>query len=275
MTTTAPTGTSPWTAARSASASASVMALVITSASSTAENVVVGSRDNERRRRTLSRRLSTLGRCWGRPAGEQKGLRGEADGQCPAGHQQEGGGVSRVVVWTLAALMLVSAACASAAPHHPAAPVPSSRDDSFGSPPISTDPPPTTAGDTAAADQPMAPPPAVFDGPPAAVVAPPAQLQRQFANVTLAGGTWAVVVGINDYPGSSHDLRYSDADADDTVAALRSLGVSGDHIVSLRDGGAPAATISRAADWLVAHSGPDAVAVFFYAGHVRKLSSQT
>src|SRR3954454_12839538 len=70
-------------------------------------------------------------------------------------------------------------------------------------------------------------------------------------------------------------MRWGGADADDTVAALGSLGVPGDHIVSLRDGGAPAATIGRAADWLVAHSGPDAVAVFFYAGHVRKLSPQT
>jgi hypothetical protein len=141
--------------------------------------------------------------------------------------------------------------------------------------PETSDLPVAPAAEATPVDQPVTPPPAVFDGPPAATVAPPAPLQSPFAGVVPTGGTWAVVIGINDYPGTSHDLRWAGADADDTVAALGTLGVPGDHIVSLRDGGAPAATINRAADWLVAHASPDAVAVFFYAGHVRKLSAQT
>src|SRR5207302_9853673 len=40
---------------------------------------------------------------------------------------------------------------------------------------------------------------------------------------------------------------------------------------NLRDGQATSGTIVRAEDWLVAHAAPDAVAVFFYAGHARKL----
>lgn len=129
------------------------------------------------------------------------------------------------------------------------------------------------AVDGAAAADAVAPAPAVFDGPPATVVPPPASLQHPFAGVEAQPGVWAVVVGINDYPGRTHDLRWADADADDMVAALRSFGVPGDHIVSLRDGGAPAATIALAADWLVAHAGKDATAVFSYQGHVRKLDT--
>ena len=119
----------------------------------------------------------------------------------------------------------------------------------------------------------VVPPPAVFEGPPAPPVQPPATLERQFAGVEPGPGVWAVVIGINDYPGRGHDLRWAGADADDMVAALRALGVPGDHIVSLRDGAAPAANVTLAADWLVAHAGKDATAVFAYSGHVRKLDT--
>src|SRR4051812_32491810 len=33
-------------------------------------------------------------------------------------------------------------------------------------------------------------------------------------------GTWAVVVGINDYPGADHDLAYAESDARAAVDAL-------------------------------------------------------
>lgn len=117
------------------------------------------------------------------------------------------------------------------------------------------------------------PAPAVFEGPPPVAVAPPLALEHPFAGVVPQSGVWAVVIGINDYPGSDHDLHWADADADDMVAALRGAGVPADRIVSLRDGAAPAATVALAADWLVAHAGPDATAVFSYAGHVRKLDA--
>ena len=107
-------------------------------------------------------------------------------------------------------------------------------------------------------------------GPPVAQLADPT-----FAGVQPSGGTWAVIIGINDYPGTQWDLRSADADADDANAAMNALGVAPDHVLNLRDGQASAGAILRAEGWLVAHSSPDAVAVFFYAGHARKTGGST
>ena len=116
--------------------------------------------------------------------------------------------------------------------------------------------------------------PEEFTGPP-----PPAQPAPQLAvpvrAVPTGTGVWAVVIGINDYPGSSHDLLSARNDAADMDAALARYGVPGDQRVLLYDGQASSANIRRSFDWLAAHAGPDAKAVFFFAGHVRKLGSRT
>lgn len=125
-----------------------------------------------------------------------------------------------------------------------------------------------------AADTPIAPPPEQFDGP-APSAAPPAALARRVKGAPTADGTWAVVIGINDYPGSSHDLHSAVADAQDVDVALAGMGVPNDHRLLITDGQASAGVVTRAADWLVDHAGPNAVGVFFYAGHVRKVSSTT
>jgi hypothetical protein len=143
------------------------------------------------------------------------------------------------------------------------------RGDSLaGASPMAADLATAPAGDTA-----IEPPPDSFDGP-AESAAPPADLAGS-GRVVPSGGTWAVMIGINNYPGSRHDLRSAVADANDVNEALGRMGVPGDHRLLVRDGQASASVVGRAADWLVAHAGPDAVAVFFYAGHVRKLSSGT
>jgi hypothetical protein len=82
---------------------------------------------------------------------------------------------------------------------------------------------------------------------------------------------WAVVIGVNDYPGSRADLRSAVADAADVDEALARFGVPAHQRLVLRDRQATAGVIRAAADWLVARAGPTATAVFFYAGHVRKL----
>jgi hypothetical protein len=120
----------------------------------------------------------------------------------------------------------------------------------------------------------IAPPPEEFSEPAAPPAPPPVQLQSQFTGAK-AGGTWAVIIGVNDYPGSGHDLRSAVNDAMDVNEALARMGVPGDRRVLLRDNQANAATIRTALDWLVAHAGPDAVAVFFYAGHIRNLGGGT
>jgi hypothetical protein len=137
-------------------------------------------------------------------------------------------------------------------------------------------PPPAAA--PAAGDIAIEPPPERFEGPPPAPVPPPRALaSAPPASPSSAdgGGVWSVVIGIDDYPGSSHDLRSAVNDANDVDEALARFGVPGSHRLVLRNGQARASIIARAADWLVSHAGPDATAVFFYAGHVRKLSSVT
>ncbi len=136
-----------------------------------------------------------------------------------------------------------------------------------------------TAGDATALAAPsgdavIAPPPESFEAAPEPPAPPPRTLRSdRWAGVTPSGGTWALVIGINDYPGSRHDLRSAVADAEDVNTALASLGVPGENRVVLRDREANRATIVAGLDWLTAHAGPDAVAVVFYAGHVRKLGS--
>jgi hypothetical protein len=134
----------------------------------------------------------------------------------------------------------------------------------------------SAAAGSAGGDVPMPAAPDSFDAPaPPPPPPPPALRQANFPGVVPTGGTWAVVIGINDYPGTSHDLQSAVNDANDMVRAMEGLGVPGDHILLLKDGTATAANIDLSADWLVAHSSPDAVAAFFYAGHVRKLAAKT
>ena len=121
----------------------------------------------------------------------------------------------------------------------------------------------------------IAAPPEAFDGPAAPASPPPRQLTNPFAGVRPSGGTWAVMIGINDYPGTSHDLNSAVNDAMDVNEALGRLGVPGDHRLLITDRQATPGVVRLAADWLVAHAAPDAVAVFAYAGHVRKLSADT
>jgi hypothetical protein len=80
-----------------------------------------------------------------------------------------------------------------------------------------------------------------------------------------------VIIGIDDYPGGRSDLRASVRDANDVDAALAAYGIPGNRRLVLRDTQATAAVIADALRWIVDRAGPDATAVIFYAGHVRKL----
>lgn len=117
--------------------------------------------------------------------------------------------------------------------------------------------------------------PARFEGPRPKAVPPPAALSRVGAQSVRQGGTWAVIIGVNDYPGSKDDLQSAVNDANDTVQALSAMGVPSDRMITLRDGQATDRTVLSAVDWLAANAGSDAVAVFFYAGHVRKAGGST
>jgi len=88
-----------------------------------------------------------------------------------------------------------------------------------------------------------------------------------------SGGTWAVIIGIDDYPGSDHDLRSSTNDAREVATALSTLGVPAANRLVLLDGAASSCAIRSALEWLGARASAEATAVFFFAGHARILGS--
>ena len=142
--------------------------------------------------------------------------------------------------------------------------------------------PPPATGDLAAASAPAAPvreavikaAPAHFEGATPKAVAPPARItQSSVSDQSTGGGTWAVVIGVNDYPGNADDLGSAVNDANAVAQALAGFGVDNDHMIVLRDGQVTSRTLFESTNWLAANAGPDAVAVFFYAGHVRKTSA--
>lgn len=85
-------------------------------------------------------------------------------------------------------------------------------------------------------------------------------------------GVWAVIVGIDDYPGERYDLGAGIADARDVDAALAHHGVPESQRTLLLGDDADGASLRAALDWLVAHAGPESTAVVFYSGHVREVS---
>lgn len=121
----------------------------------------------------------------------------------------------------------------------------------------------------AAGESVIAPPPETFDAP-AAQPAPPPALLTAASAPSSSGGVWAVVIGIDDYPGSRSDLRASVFDADVVDYTLASYGVPANRRLVLRNTQASAAVIEQSLRWLVANAGGDSTAVLFYAGHVRK-----
>lgn len=132
---------------------------------------------------------------------------------------------------------------------------------------------PAKASVTPVRDVAIAPPPATFGGT-VAPPPPPAKLPpSRYDSRTAVGGTWALIIGINDYPGVRYDLRSAVNDANDVNDALSKLGVTNDRRMVLRDGQAGADTIRAALDWLTAHAGPGSTIVLFYAGHVQRLDA--
>lgn len=119
---------------------------------------------------------------------------------------------------------------------------------------------------------PIVPPTGELTGELAPVLPAPAPFAR------VAGGpqeVYALVVGIDDYPGGSSDLRSAVADADTIDAALSGFGVPATNRVVLRNGQARKAELLAAITSLVNVAGPGSTLVFAYAGHVRKLQPGT
>lgn len=89
-------------------------------------------------------------------------------------------------------------------------------------------------------------------------------------------GKYAVVVGIDDYPGSRSDLR---GPVDDAMlvrdALINRFGFDSDDIVFLQDGEATRLGIANAVIRHLGQAGPNGTAVFFYSGHGTQLEENT
>jgi len=100
----------------------------------------------------------------------------------------------------------------------------------------------------------------------------PRASRTNYASGPKEGGVWAVVVGIDDYPGTDADLRAAVADARDVDSALAAYGVPASHRLVLLDRQATADNIRGALSWMVNRASADSTAVFFYSGHVRQVA---
>ena len=90
-----------------------------------------------------------------------------------------------------------------------------------------------------------------------------------------AKNVYGLIIGINDYPGTTSDLEGAVPDAEDMSDVLAMYGVPAANVHTLLDADAGTPQINDALDWIVGATKPDSTVVIFYAGHVRKLSDQT
>lgn len=79
---------------------------------------------------------------------------------------------------------------------------------------------------------------------------------------------WAVVIGIQDYAGSTHSTQGGLGDAQAVRRALLTSGWLPDHILMVTDSDATAAGIRNAFSWLAARSGPRTFSLLHFSGHV-------
>jgi hypothetical protein len=126
--------------------------------------------------------------------------------------------------------------------------------------------PPTSA---ASFDRPIVAPPTF---PRARAAASRSGSRTNYAPGPKDGGVWAVIVGIDDYPGEDADLRAAVADARDVDSALAAYGVPANHRLMLLDKQATADNIRGGLAWMAGRASADSTAVFFYSGHVRQVA---
>ncbi len=90
-----------------------------------------------------------------------------------------------------------------------------------------------------------------------------------------ASNYWALLIGINEYAGSTRDNIGSYQDARDLRKYLVSLGWRSDHIVLLTNTNATASMILQSIRWLASKTNSSSVVAFNYAGHERPVRSSS
>ena len=87
--------------------------------------------------------------------------------------------------------------------------------------------------------------------------------------VTIAPAQrWAVLIGIQDYAGTTHSTYGARGDVTAIRTALLRSGWRSDHIVTLVDGQASGQAVINAMAWLANNSGPGTFSLFHFSGHV-------
>jgi hypothetical protein len=82
---------------------------------------------------------------------------------------------------------------------------------------------------------------------------------------------YALLVGVNDYAGRTHDTVGAVGDVDDFRDVLLRAGWRDDHIRVLRDRSASAAAIRDGLQWLADHASARSFTIFHYSGHVKQM----
>jgi metacaspase-1 len=87
----------------------------------------------------------------------------------------------------------------------------------------------------------------------------------------VTGTKYAVVVGIEDYPGTANDLQYTVDDADEMSSVLKTkYGFPAGNVTELTNTGATKTTIYNAITSLIDITGENDEVVFFFSGHGAK-----
>lgn len=103
----------------------------------------------------------------------------------------------------------------------------------------------------------------------------PAQANASVDPAIPATNYWALLIGINDYAGSTRDNVGSYQDARDLRKYLLSLGWRSDHIVLIANRDATATRIIQGIRWLASKTDPSSVVVFHYSGHEKPVKTSS
>ena len=103
----------------------------------------------------------------------------------------------------------------------------------------------------------------------------PAQANAYVDPSIPATNYWALLIGINDYAGSTRDNVGSYQDARDLRKHLLSLGWHSDHIVLISNRDATATRVIQGIRWLASKTDSSSVVVFHYAGHEKPLKTSS
>ena len=103
----------------------------------------------------------------------------------------------------------------------------------------------------------------------------PAQAAASVDPAVPATNYWALLIGINDYAGSTRDNVGSYQDARDLRKHLLALGWHSDHITLIANRDATATRILQGIRWLASKTNSSSVVVFHYSGHEKPLKTSS